>query len=62
MEALYSKSGPENFVVAGCLLFPAGYLMTSTYQPTMFSPVSSAEEKVHKYFTKTWLWDLYSIG
>ncbi|XP_042724037.1 alpha-2-macroglobulin-like protein 1 [Lagopus leucura] len=39
-----------------------GHLMTSTYQPTMFSPVSSAEEKVHKYFTKTWLWDLYSVG
>uniref|UniRef100_A0A669QP53 Alpha-2-macroglobulin like 1 n=1 Tax=Phasianus colchicus TaxID=9054 RepID=A0A669QP53_PHACC len=39
-----------------------GRLMTSTYQPAMFSPVSSAEEKVHKYFTKTWLWDLYSVG
>eukprot|EP00076_Gallus_gallus_P042135 XP_025007673.1 alpha-2-macroglobulin-like protein 1 [Gallus gallus] len=39
-----------------------GHLMTSTYQPTMFSPVSSPEEKVHKYFTKTWLWDLYSVG
>ncbi|XP_032302727.1 alpha-2-macroglobulin-like protein 1 isoform X5 [Coturnix japonica] len=39
-----------------------GHLMTSTCQPTVFSPVSSAEEKVHNYFTKTWLWDLYSIG
>ncbi|XP_072192295.1 alpha-2-macroglobulin-like protein 1 [Excalfactoria chinensis] len=39
-----------------------GHLMTTSCQPTMFSPVSSAEEKVHKYFTKTWLWDLYSVG
>ncbi|XP_069721408.1 alpha-2-macroglobulin-like protein 1 [Phaenicophaeus curvirostris] len=38
------------------------HLTTSTYQPTMFSPVSSAEEKVHKLFPKTWIWDLYSIG
>ncbi|NXI63120.1 A2ML1 protein, partial [Anseranas semipalmata] len=38
------------------------HLLTSIYQPTMFSPVSPAEEKVHKYFTKTWIWDLYSVG
>ncbi|XP_035170950.1 alpha-2-macroglobulin-like protein 1 isoform X2 [Oxyura jamaicensis] len=38
------------------------HLLTSTHQPTMFSPVSPAEEKVHKYFTKTWIWDLYSVG
>ncbi|XP_009892445.1 PREDICTED: alpha-2-macroglobulin-like protein 1 [Charadrius vociferus] len=38
------------------------HLTTSTYQPTMFSPVSSAEEKVHKHFPKTWIWDLYSVG
>ncbi|XP_053925257.1 alpha-2-macroglobulin-like protein 1 isoform X2 [Cuculus canorus] len=37
-------------------------LTTATYQPTMFSPVSSAEDKAHKYFPKTWIWDLYSIG
>ncbi|KFM08376.1 Alpha-2-macroglobulin-like 1, partial [Aptenodytes forsteri] len=37
-------------------------LTTSTYQPTMFSPVSSAEEKVHKHFPETWIWDLYSVG
>ncbi|XP_074009222.1 alpha-2-macroglobulin-like protein 1 [Numenius arquata] len=36
--------------------------LTSTYQPTMFSPVSSAEEKVHKHFPKTWIWNLYSVG
>ncbi|XP_066861691.1 alpha-2-macroglobulin-like protein 1 [Anser cygnoides] len=39
-----------------------GHLLTSTHQPTMFSPVSPAEEKVNKYFTKTWIWDLYSVG
>ncbi|XP_009465518.1 PREDICTED: alpha-2-macroglobulin-like protein 1 [Nipponia nippon] len=38
------------------------HLTTSTYQPTMFSPVSSAEEKVHKHFPKSWIWDLYSVG
>ncbi|NXC63471.1 A2ML1 protein, partial [Aleadryas rufinucha] len=43
------------------LLFPAEHL-TSTYQPTMFPPFSSAEEKVHKHFHQTWLWDLYSVG
>ncbi|NWX65693.1 A2ML1 protein, partial [Promerops cafer] len=43
------------------LLFPTGHL-TSTYQPTMFPPFSSAEEKVHKHFHQTWLWDLYSVG
>ncbi|NXO11614.1 A2ML1 protein, partial [Oriolus oriolus] len=43
------------------LLFPTGHL-TSTYQPTMFPPFSSAEEKVHKRFPPTWLWDLYSVG
>ncbi|NXR97471.1 A2ML1 protein, partial [Oxylabes madagascariensis] len=43
------------------LLFPTGYL-TSTYQPKMFPPFSSAEEKVHKHFHQTWLWDLYSVG
>ncbi|XP_009957325.1 PREDICTED: alpha-2-macroglobulin-like protein 1 [Leptosomus discolor] len=36
--------------------------LTSTYQTTIFSPVSSAEEKVHKHFPKTWIWDLYSVG
>ncbi|NWX05020.1 A2ML1 protein, partial [Caloenas nicobarica] len=40
----------------------AKHLTTSTYQPTMFSPVSSAEERVHKHFPKTWIWDLYSVG
>ncbi|NXD24447.1 A2ML1 protein, partial [Spelaeornis formosus] len=43
------------------LLFPTEHL-TSTYQPTMFPPFSSAEEKVHKHFHQTWLWDLYSVG
>ncbi|XP_009320150.1 PREDICTED: alpha-2-macroglobulin-like protein 1 [Pygoscelis adeliae] len=38
------------------------HLTTSTYQPTMFSPLSSAEEKVHKHFPETWIWDLYSVG
>ncbi|GAB0177422.1 alpha-2-macroglobulin-like protein 1 [Grus japonensis] len=38
------------------------HLTTSTYQPAMFSPVSSADEKVHKHFPKTWIWDLYSVG
>ncbi|XP_009706176.1 PREDICTED: alpha-2-macroglobulin-like protein 1 [Cariama cristata] len=38
------------------------HLTTSTYRPTMFSPVSSAEEKMHKHFPKTWIWDLYSVG
>ncbi|NXX86073.1 A2ML1 protein, partial [Urocolius indicus] len=37
-------------------------LTTSTYQPTMFSPFSSAEEKARKHFPKTWIWDLYSVG
>ncbi|XP_068873375.1 alpha-2-macroglobulin-like protein 1 [Aphelocoma coerulescens] len=36
--------------------------LTSTFQPTMFPPFSSAEEKVHKHFPQTWLWDLYSVG
>ncbi|NWR52599.1 A2ML1 protein, partial [Regulus satrapa] len=43
------------------LLFPTEHL-TSTYQPTVFPPFSSAEEKVHKHFHQTWLWDLYSVG
>ncbi|NXB46986.1 A2ML1 protein, partial [Leucopsar rothschildi] len=43
------------------LLFPTEHL-TSTYQPTMFPPFSSAEEKGHKHFHQTWLWDLYSVG
>ncbi|XP_054246228.1 alpha-2-macroglobulin-like protein 1 [Indicator indicator] len=37
-------------------------LTTSTSQPTIFSPVSSAEEKLHKDFPKTWIWDLFSVG
>ncbi|NWR72930.1 A2ML1 protein, partial [Centropus unirufus] len=48
-------------VVTGSLLFPAEHL-TSTYQPTMFSPVFPAEEGVHNHSPKTWIWDLYSIG
>ncbi|NWZ78278.1 A2ML1 protein, partial [Poecile atricapillus] len=43
------------------LLFPTEHLI-ATYQPTMFPPSSSAEEKVHKHFHQTWLWDLYSVG
>ncbi|NXH65246.1 A2ML1 protein, partial [Rhabdornis inornatus] len=43
------------------LLFPTEHL-TSTYQPTMFPPFSSADEKAHKHFHQTWLWDLYSVG
>ncbi|NXP58499.1 A2ML1 protein, partial [Chloropsis cyanopogon] len=43
------------------LLFPTEHL-TSTYQPTMFPPFSSGEEKLHKHFHQTWLWDLYSVG
>ncbi|NWY46520.1 A2ML1 protein, partial [Sylvia atricapilla] len=43
------------------LLFPTEHL-TSTYQPTLFPPFSSAEGKVHKHFHQTWLWDLYSVG
>ncbi|XP_074728085.1 alpha-2-macroglobulin-like protein 1 [Strix uralensis] len=38
------------------------HLTTSTYQPTVFSPASSAEEEVHRHFPKTWIWDLYSVG
>ncbi|NXA60568.1 A2ML1 protein, partial [Mohoua ochrocephala] len=48
-------------VVTRSLLFPTEHL-TSTYQPTMFPPFSSAEEKVHKHFPQTWLWNLYSVG
>ncbi|NXS68243.1 A2ML1 protein, partial [Pandion haliaetus] len=44
------------------MLQETGHLSTSTYQPTMFSPLSSAEDKVHKHFSKTWIWDLYSVG
>ncbi|NWZ47531.1 A2ML1 protein, partial [Haliaeetus albicilla] len=44
------------------MLQETGHLSTSTYQPTMFSSLSSAEEKVHKHFPKTWIWDLYSVG
>ncbi|NXC99537.1 A2ML1 protein, partial [Certhia familiaris] len=36
--------------------------LTSTYHPTIFPHLSSAEEKVHKHFHQTWLWDLYSVG
>ncbi|XP_014795548.1 PREDICTED: alpha-2-macroglobulin-like protein 1 [Calidris pugnax] len=36
--------------------------LTPTYQPTMFSSLSSAEEKVHKHLPQTWIWDLYSVG
>ncbi|NWW27654.1 A2ML1 protein, partial [Falcunculus frontatus] len=43
------------------LLFPTEHL-TSTYQPTMFPPFSSAEGKVRKHLHQTWLWDLYSVG
>ncbi|NXW67201.1 A2ML1 protein, partial [Hirundo rustica] len=43
------------------LLFSTEHL-TSTYQPTMFPPFSSAEEKAHKHFHQTWLWDLYPVG
>ncbi|XP_010147954.1 PREDICTED: alpha-2-macroglobulin-like protein 1 [Eurypyga helias] len=39
-----------------------GHLTTSTYRHTEFLPISSAEEKVHKHFPKTWIWDLYSVG
>ncbi|KAM6309768.1 alpha-2-macroglobulin-like protein 1 [Podargus strigoides] len=38
------------------------HLTTSVYQPAMFSPVSSADKKVHKHFPRSWLWDLYSVG
>ncbi|NXH01757.1 A2ML1 protein, partial [Loxia leucoptera] len=43
------------------LLFPTEHLI-STYQPAMFPPFSAAEEKAHKHFHQTWLWDLYSVG
>ncbi|NWT28567.1 A2ML1 protein, partial [Cardinalis cardinalis] len=36
--------------------------LISTYQPTMFPPFSAAEEKAHKHFHQTWLWDLYAVG
>ncbi|NXL48261.1 A2ML1 protein, partial [Podilymbus podiceps] len=36
--------------------------LTTTHEPTIFSPISSAEEKVRKHFPKTWIWDLYSVG
>ncbi|NWY98671.1 A2ML1 protein, partial [Loxia curvirostra] len=36
--------------------------LISTYQPAMFPPFSAAEEKAHKHFHQTWLWDLYSVG
>ncbi|XP_010020446.1 PREDICTED: alpha-2-macroglobulin-like protein 1 [Nestor notabilis] len=38
------------------------HLTASTYQPTMFLPDSSAEEKLDKHLLKTWMWDLYSLG
>ncbi|KAM9388182.1 alpha-2-macroglobulin-like protein 1 [Phaethornis superciliosus] len=38
------------------------HLTTSTYQPAVFSPGPLAEEKVHKDFPETWLWNLYSVG
>ncbi|NXQ30444.1 A2ML1 protein, partial [Alaudala cheleensis] len=44
------------------LMFAQPQHLTSTYQPTMFPPFSSAEEKAHKHFHQTWLWDLYSVG
>ncbi|NXS26787.1 A2ML1 protein, partial [Pomatostomus ruficeps] len=43
------------------LLYPTEHL-TSTYQPSMFPPFSSAEEKIHQHLPQTWLWDLYSVG
>ncbi|XP_077637408.1 alpha-2-macroglobulin-like protein 1 [Lonchura striata] len=36
--------------------------LTSTYQLTMFPHFYAAEEKAHKHFHQTWLWDLYSVG
>nr|XP_009936164.1 PREDICTED: alpha-2-macroglobulin-like protein 1 [Opisthocomus hoazin] len=42
--------------------YDAEHLTTPTHQPAMFSHVSSAEEKVHKHFPKTWIWDMYSVG
>nr|XP_013811703.1 PREDICTED: alpha-2-macroglobulin-like protein 1 [Apteryx mantelli mantelli] len=41
--------------------YNTGHLTTTTYQPTKYLPVSQAEEKVHKYFPETWIWDLYSV-
>ncbi|XP_051473048.1 alpha-2-macroglobulin-like protein 1 [Apus apus] len=38
------------------------HLTTSTYQPTVFSPASAPEEKVHKHFPEAWIWNLYSVG
>ncbi|NXO02968.1 A2ML1 protein, partial [Rhinopomastus cyanomelas] len=38
------------------------HLITSTQQTTMFSLISSAEEEVFKHSSKTWIWDLYSVG
>ncbi|NXG74960.1 A2ML1 protein, partial [Baryphthengus martii] len=44
------------------LLKETEHLTTSTYRPSTFSLVSSAEEKVHKHLPQTWIWDLYSLG
>ncbi|XP_054019892.1 alpha-2-macroglobulin-like protein 1 [Dryobates pubescens] len=38
------------------------HLTTSTSHPTLFAPVSSDEEREHKYFPRTWIWDLFSVG
>nr|XP_009685485.1 PREDICTED: alpha-2-macroglobulin-like protein 1 [Struthio camelus australis] len=42
--------------------YNTGHLTTTIYQPTKYLSVSQAEEKVHKYFPETWIWDLYSVG
>ncbi|NXK50750.1 A2ML1 protein, partial [Chauna torquata] len=44
------------------MLQEAGMITSRPMLPTKFSPVSPSEDKVHKYFTKTWIWDLYSVG
>ncbi|XP_062426832.1 alpha-2-macroglobulin-like protein 1 [Rhea pennata] len=42
--------------------YNTGHLTTTAYQPTKYLPISQAEEKFHKYFPETWIWDLYSVG
>ncbi|NWV23096.1 A2ML1 protein, partial [Origma solitaria] len=44
------------------MLWGTGMHLIAAYQPSLFTHFTSAEEKIHKHFPQTWLWDLYSVG
>ncbi|XP_010225972.1 PREDICTED: alpha-2-macroglobulin-like protein 1 [Tinamus guttatus] len=55
-------TGPTLMFAQPYKAYKTGHLTTTAYQPAKYLPVSLAEEKIHKYFPETWIWDLYSVG